>query len=291
LLRVDLNGAQDHDAVYFRGPSSPHGYLWPAVSPDGHYLAAVRVLRSARWTQRDVAHELVRIDLHTGEEQVLASAGNGRFDRVVYADDQALLVVRQFRSSPTAPCRDDYCTDAAEVLLVRNGESVVLPIEAAGSPSKVQITPIGAGTFLIFATRRYSLQPIAPGSRLVSGLGSTWVFDATIGLSAETRLRDESLALLAEAEARLGSLGGWTPDWLIAGRVGRLEGQPFCGTLAQMAAVDATTLADSTQGVYVTKHRERGRLRYRVGRVENRGGIPWAVVSEISALHPRASRR
>jgi hypothetical protein len=283
LLVASLNGPADQEAAYFRGPSGRYGYIWPAISPDGRNLAVVRTIRNQRPSQRDVTHELVNIDLRTGAEIVLASAGEGRFDRVVYADNQTIMAVRSFRSSPSVRCTPDYCTDWAEVLLIRGGETERLPLELAGPPFKVSITPLGGQAYWIDASTRqieYSQYGFP------SGHGINWVLDMHAGLSAGATRLPAMLELLRQVERRNGSLGGWPQSIFTTGQVGLSEGQPFCGTLTELAALSQTALADSQRGVFVAKVRVGGRMRFQIGRMENRGAIPWALVSEDTASYP-----
>jgi hypothetical protein len=284
LLVVGLDGRTQQEAAYFRGPSGRYGYVWPAVSPDGRYLAVVRTLREQRPSQRNVTHELLRIDLETGEEHVLATAGDGRFDRVVYADNRTIIVVRSFRSSSGARCTPDSCTDWAEVLLVREGSVSTLPNQIAGPPFRVSITPLGvAGPLWISASTR-QIESFASG--IPRGRGVAWVVDLEEGASAEATRAPDMHNLLTQVERRHGSLGGWTPQVIVAGRVGMLEGQPFCDTRAEMATLNQTTLADSRRGVFVAKLRSGRRLTFQIGTVENRGVVPWAPASETLALYP-----
>jgi hypothetical protein len=195
LLVVGLDGRTQQEAAYFRGPSGRYGYVWPAVSPDGRYLAVVRTLREQRPSQRNVTHELLRIDLETGEEHVLATAGDGRFDRVVYADNRTIIVVRSFRSSSGARCTPDSCTDWAEVLLVREGSVSTLPNQIAGPPFRVSITPLGvAGPLWISASTR-QIESFASGLRLSR---STHCEDRFRSIPQQTRMKRRKIKRRAE---------------------------------------------------------------------------------------------
>ena len=282
LLTVDLNGPPDQEAMYLRGPAGRYGYVWPAVSPDGRFLAAVRAPRNQRPTQRNVTHDLVQIDLQTGEERVLASAGDGRFERVVFTSNDTILAVRFFRSGQASPCTTDGCTDLAEILLVQDGRTTSLPVDLASF--RISIVPLGVdGPFLLSGPTR-TVQTLPPGNRTASS--RSWVVEAQGRASAPAERIADVVALLAAVERRNGSLGGWPQSIFTSGVVGMREGQPFCGTRAELAPIDQTVLVDSRHGVFVAKVRISSRVRFEIGRMENRGSLPWALVSESSARYP-----
>lgn len=284
LLVVSLRGAQNQEAAYVRGPSGQFGYTWPSVSPDGSHLAAVRTPRTQRPTQRDVTQELVDIDLRTGEERVLASAGDGRFDRIVYADARTLIVVRSFRSSPSVRCVRDICTDWAEVLLMRDGATQVLPIEASAGRYRVTIVALGpSGPHWITASSRRDL----PNMGYLGGReGIAWVLDARSGsISAGATRLPEMRALLVEAERRNGSLGGWRRDDIVY-QGPDLQQFPFCGTLVELASFTQATLAGDDRGAYVAKLGGGRRTTLQVVAVENQGSTPWRLQHEVMALYP-----
>lgn len=280
LLAVNLRGAPQQEATYLRGASGQYGYTWPSVSPDGTHLAAVRTPRIQRASQRDVAQELVDIDLRTGTERVLANAGDGRFDRIVYATQNTLIAVRSFRSTPSVRCVRDVCTDWAEILLLRDGDRKMLPIEAAGGNATIAVVSLGPpGLFWLVTGSRQ-------GSALAGGTirrGSTWVLDAGKQvLSPPASRRDEMEALLSQVEREYGSLGGWTvSDFFRAP-----EQLPFCGTRTELASFTQATLAGSNSGAYVAKLANGRKTTLQVVTVENQGGVPWRQQQQVIARYP-----
>ncbi|KAF0172435.1 MAG: hypothetical protein IV086_14070 [Hyphomonadaceae bacterium] len=282
LLVVNFRGAQQQEAIYFRGPSGQHGYTWPSVSPDGNHLAAVRTLRTQRASQRDVIQELVDIDLRTGAERVLANAGDGRFDRIVYADTGTLIVVRSFSSSPAVRCVRDTCW--AEVLLFRGESARALPIEAAAGRYRVTIVALGqSGPFWISASSRREL----PNMGYLGGReGMAWVFDVGTGVlsSIATKL-PEMQALLRESERKNGSLGGWRQDDVVYQGF-KIEQLPFCGTRVEHASYTQATLAGSNRGAYVAKLVNGRETTLQVVTVENQGGVPWRQQQQVIARYP-----
>lgn len=292
LLVVSLGGVRNAEAPYFR-QHGEYGYTWPTISIDGRHLAAVRTPRRQRPSQRNVTQELVDIDLRTGEERVMASAGEGRFDRVVYAGDQTLIVVRSFRSRLSLRCVGEFCTDWAEVLLIHDGETDVLPIETISvklgtGRSVIDIVPLGdRGPFFIEAAGRQVFRD----GYVTTRRGSAWILDVeTRTLSPAVRSQPEILSLLTQVEQQYGSLGGWSREDIFpsrprAMRVGPTEVTPFCSTRAELAGFHQTTLAGSRQGAYVVKLRGEGQVIFHVVAVENRGSIPWSPRSQTMATY------
>jgi hypothetical protein len=284
LLTVNLRGSPQQEAAYLRGPSGHFGYTWPSVSPDGNYLAAVRTPRDQRASQRDVTQELVNIDLRTGAERVLANAGDGRFDRVVYVDTGTLIVVRSFRSSPAVRCVRDICTDWAEVFVLQGESARALPIEAAAGRYRVTIVALGqSGPFWIGASSRREL----PNMGYLGGReGMAWVFDVrTSVLSSIATKLPEMQALLRESERKNGSLGGWRQDDVVYQGF-KIEQLPFCGTRVEHASVTQATLAGPNRGAYVAKLGNARETTFQVVALENHGGVPWRQQQQVTARYP-----
>lgn len=277
LLEINLS-SRNGEAVSFR-TAERYGYTWPSVSPDGLHLAVVRTPRDQQPTQRVLAQELVSIDLQTGAERVLAAAGDsGRFDRVIYADNASILAVRSYRSSSAVQCLGDYCTDQAEIILLRNDDVdvVVTGLDAAGpiGMGRTVLVSLGVGApFFVDTSAPSSSRPLY------------YLIDIDSGEASEIVANVAAIeAALSSIEAEQGSLGGWrVAD--IARSPYRRDGRPFEGTAAQPAAVNQTTLVGSRHAASVMKRIDGQDIRFAVTTLENDGQIPWREVSKTSASY------
>lgn len=260
LYRVDLGASAPRAAAVHR--SAEYGFVWPSLSPDGRTLAAVRVRRSERLSDRDENQDLVEIDLATGATRVLANAQGGRFTRVEYLADNLIAVVRTYRSSPLFSCRGDLCTDRGEVLLWDSEAVTTLPMRTNGADSSFMFLPLTAEGITIIRTV-WSSDIESPISAYLVDL------KAHERNSAFATWRD---ALDSVVQAR-GSIQAWDQAIIRNGGY-RIEQLPFYRRLPlSLVVLDQTHVLSSSLAVGVEKHLDGG---FVVQVCENQGRVPWA---------------
>lgn len=271
LLVVGSN--QTEPAQEFRA-SHEYGYTWPAVSPDGQRLAAVRTPRRWRPNQTQVPQELVEISLVSGEERVVASSEGIRFDRVLYVP-RGILVVRTIRSTPEVPCHDYFCGDWGDLVLFHDGVPERLPIDARSDSgiggSAIDLARLEGGRLYISAAQRQ------PSSRV-----HVWILDADGALRGPAARRDEMEALIAEVP-----LGGWRSEELVGGRVGRIEFRPFDSTAGSGLALTNINMSDSSHGAFVRKIRAGAGFALRVEAIRRDDDGGWRTSWSVDTTFPR----
>lgn len=248
-----------------------YGYMWPSLSPDGAHLALVRTRRNQRPSRRVVTQEIVDVDLNTGAQRVLLESGDdGRFERVVYLGPSVIVAVRSFRSSTSVACRGNFCTDVAEVILIRDGHATTLPMRANIHLSGVQIVPIKNRDLFIIRTVR----PIGTQSAYSAYLVDP--YDASND-QAHERWADQ----LSYIRQRYGEILDWPREFIDNGTYS-LIALPFCGTPAEPSAEHQTHIVSSRLGVSIMKvSRGLHLVGYRISLFENRGRIPWDQIESI----------
>lgn len=260
LYRVDFTAAAPRAVAFQR--SNSYGYLWPSLSPDGEKLAAVRVRRSERLSDRNENQDLVEIELATGAERVLANAQGGRFTRVEYLADDFIAVVRTYRSSSSFVCRGDLCTDRGEVQLWERGTITTLPMRTNGTASSFIFLPLSAEGVTIIRT--------------------VWSSDIQSPMSAylvDLRAQEHSSTFATWREAldfvaqERGSIQAWDQTVIRNGAY-EVEELPFYRQLPLWLVIqDQTDLLNSEHAVGLWK-RLNGGLVFEV--CNNQGRIPWA---------------
>lgn len=279
LLVVGAN--QDGGPAQQLRNGEPYGYTWPAVSPDGARLAAVRTPRDRKPYQVEVEQELIEIDLADGAERVLATSNGGRFDRIQYTPS-GLLVLRNYRSSEVVPCDEYLCADWGELLLFRGSAAVRLPFDALADGgivgSNIDIVPLADGYFWIAASQRLVHERIGnlPTYRVYA-----WVLDAEGQLHGPGRNMSEFEQLLAAVPP-----GGWFDRSLLGGRVGRIEYHPFENTQGDDLQLIQINLAGTARAAFVRKLRGPNGVSLHVEALE-RGDGGWRSHWTASAEFPR----
>lgn len=260
LHRVDLSATAPRAAAVYR--SAEYGFVWPSLSPDGRTLAAVRVRRSERLSDRNENQDLVAIDLATGATRVLMNAHGGRFTRVEHLADGLIAVVRTYRSSPSFVCRGDLCTDRGEVLLWDRGAMTTLPMRTREIQSYVEFLPLL--------------------DRAVWVLGSVRTPEidnphAAYVLAGENLTGRRAFATWNEAldfvDREWGGVSGWDAA-IVRNGAYRIEQLPFYRQLPlSLVILDQTHLLSSSMAVGLEK-RLNGGFVFQV--CENQRRIPWA---------------
>lgn len=276
LLVVSAN--QTGPAQVFRA-SREYGYTWPAASPDGAYVAAVRTPRRRRANQPQVQQELVEIDQVSGEERVVAASEGARFDRVLYVPS-GLMVVRTIRSSPSVPCYEYFCGDWGELVVFRGATRERLPIDARSDGGivggAINIAPLAEGRFFISVAQRPS-SPNAVTSRVL-----VWLMEADGSLGGPTARVSETEALIADIP-----LGGWRPSELVYGRVGRIESTPFNGTTGDALGITNTNMSGPSRAAFVRKVRDGAGFTLHVEAIERGEDGAWRSRWSVDTDFPR----
>ena len=273
-----VSSDQAGPAGVFRA-STEYGYTWPAVSPDGAHLAAVRTPRHWRPNQRQVQQELVEIDMATGEERVVAASDGVRFDRVLYVPS-GLVVVRTIRSSPSVPCHAYFCGDWGDLVIFRGGAPERLPIDARSDSgivgSGIHLVPLADGRLYIRAAQR------TPSSDVHTSIVLTWMMEADGSLGGPATRIAETEALIANVP-----LGGWRSNELIGGRVGRIESTPFNGTTGDALALTNTNMSGPTRAAFVRKVRDGGGFTLHVEALDRGEDGAWRSHWTADVAFPR----
>lgn len=258
LYRVDIGAPEPRAAVVFQ--SAQYGFVWPSLSPDGRSLAAVRVRRGERLSDRNESQDLVEIDLASGATRVLANAQGGRFTRVEHLSDDMIAVVRTYRSSPSFVCRGDLCTDRGEVLLVQNGTTSTLPMRTGDGARDVTFLPLFGRSVWVMVSTRHADIPNPQGA---------YVVDVANNRREVFPTRRDALDYVQETR-------GPSEDWdatTIRNGSYWVEELPFHRQLPLwLVVLQQTHLVDSRLAVGLEK-RLAGGFVFQV--CENQGRVPW----------------
>ena len=258
LFRVEL-GAHEARAVMVFG-SNDYGFIWPSLAPNGRTLAAVRVRRRERLSDRNEDQDLVEIDLASGATRVLANSQGGRFTRVEYLSDDLVALVRTYRSSPSFVCRGDLCTDRGEVLLLQDGALRTLPIRTGENSRDVTFLPLFGRSIWVIKSALY------PN---IANTQSAYVVDTSTNIG-------EAFATARDALNNVQEVRGGAEEWdaaIIRNGSYWVEQLPFYRQLPpSLAVLQQTHIVNSRLAVGVEK-RLNGTLIFQV--CENQGHTPW----------------
>lgn len=282
LAEIDLSAGAG-ELIYVRR-SQDYGYAWPAVSADGRYLAAVRTLRRQRPSDRNVQQEIVRIDLRSGEEAVIAPAGAWRYERLHYLGDE-VLALRSSRSSENVRCRGDFCTDVARFIVASTDGVRVSPQDFAADGG------VGSGFTSFVPLGRHVLwgftrEPGLPG-RVASRVDTVAIDVATLETVERARNVYEKPEMFARVAARYGDLGGWRLEQLTENTGHGLEFAPFGEMTATFGGHEQTSILSSQRAIALAKTPVRGGTTLTIDVLEYRGQPAWERTRSVTVLYRR----